>query len=85
MGMISKGERPVPQDLGAMLRKAIRESGLTRNALSELSGVRYAPLWRFLSNEDFDLRLKTASRLLAALGLHVEFRKTKQGKSRKVR
>jgi len=61
-----------------MLREEIRKSGLTRNALSELSGVRYAPLWKFMSDENADLRLKTASRLLAALGLRVEFRPIKR-------
>ena len=72
--MMTRGERHEAQDLGAMLRKAIRTSGLTRNALSELSGVRYAPLWKFMGDERVDLTLRSASKLLAALGLRVELR-----------
>jgi hypothetical protein len=76
--MIGKGEQGGAQDLGGMLRKAIRTSGLTRNALSELSGVRYAPLWKFMGDERVDLTLRSASKLLAALGLRVELRPAKR-------
>lgn len=73
------------QDLASMVRKAIRDSGLTRNALSELSGVRYAPLWKFMKDERVDLTLTSASKLLAALGLRVEFRSAKRMTSRRTK
>jgi len=81
--MIAQGKRRAAQDLGAMLRKAIRKSGLTRNRLSELSGVRYAPLWKFMADERVDVTLVTASKLLTALGLRVEFRPVRRRKTQK--
>lgn len=66
-----------------MLRAAIRESGLTRNRLSELSGVRYAPLWKFMGDDEADVTLTTASKLLAALELQIEFRPVRRGKARR--
>jgi len=76
--MIQRTEKRAVQDLGALLRKTIRDSGLTRNALSELSGVRYAPLWKFMGDDRVDLTLTSASKLLAALGLRVELRPAKR-------
>lgn len=76
--MIPRTEKRAGQDLAAMLRRAIRDSGLTRNKLSELSGVRYAPLWKFMGDERVDLTLASASKLLAALGLRVELRSAKR-------
>ena len=81
--MITRGPQRRIQDLAAMMRKAIRDSGLTKNALSELSGVRYAPLWKFMADERVDLTLATAGKLLAALGLRVEFRPIKPRKARR--
>ena len=76
--MIPRSQRRTGQDFAAMLRKAIRDSGLTRNRLSELSGVRYAPLWKFMADDRVDLTLASASKLLTALGLRVEFRPTRR-------
>ena len=81
--MIPRTEKHAGQDLAALLRKTIRDSGLTRNRLSELSGVRYAPLWKFMGDERVDLTLASASKLLAALGLRVELRPAKRRSARK--
>ena len=75
--------KPTGQDLGALLRDAISQSGLTRNKLSELSGVRYAPLWKFMADDGSDVTLTTASKLLAALELRVELKPPKSQKSRR--
>ena len=70
-------------DLAAMIRTARRDSGLTRNKLSELSGVRYAPLWKFMGDERVDLTLASASKLLTALGLRVELQPAKRKPARR--
>lgn len=79
--MIKKESGAPRQDLAGMLRVEIRKSGLSWNAVSELAGVRYGPLWRFMSDDSVDLRLETASKLLAALNLRVEFRSIKRSKN----
>jgi hypothetical protein len=66
-------------DLGKQVRKAILDSGLTRNRISEMSGVRYAGLWRFMADERVDLTLTSASKILSVLGLRVELRPLKRG------
>ena len=55
-------------DLGGLLRKSIRDSGLSLKQLSDESGVLYSSLWRIV-NDDADARLSTVSRLSVVLGL----------------
>lgn len=50
------------------LRKAIEKSGLTYYKLAQESGVDQVVISRFV-NRERDLRLETAARLAAALGL----------------
>ncbi|MEK6677034.1 MAG: hypothetical protein AABZ47_15450 [Planctomycetota bacterium] len=81
--MKPRSVNPIPTvNLGSQLRKAILDSGLTRNRISELSGVRYAGLWRFMADERVDLTLSSASKILTALGLGIEFKPISQGKKK---
>ena len=52
------------------LRKAVRDSGLTRYAVAKGEGVDVAALLRFMSGER-TLTLHTAGRLAAFLGLEL--------------
>ena len=58
-------------NLAAQLREAIRTSGLTRNRLAKLAGVRYSALWRFLEDDSRDPTLSTASKLCTVLGMRL--------------
>lgn len=64
-------KKPTPID--AALRKAMKASGLTHYALGKLAGVAPCTLDRFALPADDprhrDIRLETASKVAAALGL----------------
>ena len=77
--LIGMNKRP-QVDLGAQLRQAIRQSGLTRYELAKRSDVQYSALWRFLANPDNDPHLSTANKLITALGLRVELKPARQHK-----
>lgn len=64
-------------DLAAQLREAIRASGLTRNRLAKLAGVRYSALWRFLEDDSRDSTLSTASKICTVLGMRLTKPKTR--------
>jgi len=59
-----------PKPIDAALKAAITKSGLTHYALGQAAGVSPAQLDRFVAGER-DLRLGTAARLAAALGLEL--------------
>jgi len=62
-----------PQPLDVALRKAIKASGLTHYALAKEAGVQASQLDRFMMPADDprhrDLRLGTAAKIAAVLGL----------------
>jgi DNA-binding phage protein len=68
-------EKARPQPLDAALRKAIKASGMTHYALAKEAGVQASQLDRFMmpANDPRhrDLRLGTASRIAAVLGLEL--------------
>lgn len=64
-------------DLAVQLREAIRASGLTRNRLAKLAGVRYSALWRFLEDDNRDPTLSTASKICTVLGMRLTKPKTR--------
>lgn len=57
-------------DLAEQLRRAWRESGLSRYMLAKRSGVGYSIIHRFAAGER-DLKLQTASKLCDVLGLEL--------------
>lgn len=59
-----------PEMLADQLRRVIRESGRTAYRLAGDAGVDEAQVKRFLNGER-DLRLETAGKLCAALGLEL--------------
>jgi transcriptional regulator with XRE-family HTH domain len=58
------------EPLPAKLRAAIRNSGTTVYRVAQESGVSHPVILRFLSGER-DIRLATAEKLAAALGLQL--------------
>ena len=69
----ARAARPVPLDVS--LRKAIKASGLTHYALAKAAGVQASQLDRFMMPAEDprhrDLRLGTAARIAAVLGLEL--------------
>jgi len=61
---------PPPQTISEALRKAIEASGKTVHQLAIETGVSHTVIGRFLKGER-DLRLETADKLSAAVGLTV--------------
>jgi len=61
------------------LRRAIRESGLTRYAIAKASGVTEAALSRFMAGKS-GLTTGTLDRLAGVLGLEIVARKRRKGK-----
>lgn len=59
-----------PKPVDATLRAAIAKSGLTHYALGRAAEVSPAQIDRFVAGER-DLRLETAARIAAALGLEL--------------
>lgn len=59
------------KSLSDRLREAIRGSGKTVYRLAKESGVAHPIILRFLSGER-DIRLETANKLAATLGLRLE-------------
>lgn len=59
-----------PKAISDTLKAAIRSSGLTHYAVGKLAEVSPAQIDRFMSGER-DLRLETAAKLAAALGLEL--------------
>ncbi len=57
--------------ISAVLRKAIEASELSIHALAQASGVSHPIILRFLSGER-DIRLATADKLAATLGVRVQ-------------
>ena len=57
-----------PDSLATALRQAIRDSGQTVYQIAQTSGVSQIVISRFLSGQH-DIRLQTAGRLAAVLGL----------------
>ena len=55
-------------DIGVVLKKAIIDSGRTHYDIGKSAGVNTAVIDRFVSG-DRDIRVATASKLAAALGL----------------
>lgn len=66
-----------PADIAEQLRAAALNSGQTMYALAKGAGIDRAVMVRYL-NEDRDMRLTTAAKLAAYLGL--ELRPAKGGK-----
>lgn len=73
-------------ELANIIRAAFKRSGLSINRLSRQADVPYAGLHAFLTDDEADLRLATASKLCAVLGLKllpdpsVKAGKTKKGR-----
>ena len=59
-----------PRPIGTTLKAAISKSGLTHYALAALAGVTPSQIDRFMSGER-DLRLESAGKIAAALGLEL--------------
>jgi plasmid maintenance system antidote protein VapI len=57
--------------ISAVLKKAIQASELSMHAIAQASGVSYPILYRFVSGER-DIRLATADKLAATLGIKVQ-------------
>lgn len=73
-----KKERGIEEQL----QRAIEESGMSRYALSKLSGVDQGILSRFLSegrSKQKTITLSTAARLCRVLGLELKQTKKKRG------
>jgi len=64
------------QGLSSSLKTAIKKSGLSNYALSGLTGVDQSVLNRFMAGSR-DITLDTASKIAAALGGELKFRKGK--------
>jgi hypothetical protein len=62
----------MPKSLPDQLRAAIAESGLSLNSIATGAEIDYAALHKFYNNEDRGLRMDTASRLVAFLGLELK-------------
>lgn len=62
-------------DLGEQLRKAMQRSGLTRNQIARQADLSYAVVHGFSAGTK-DLRLSTASKIAAVVG--IEFKKSKR-------
>jgi transcriptional regulator with XRE-family HTH domain len=58
------------ESLPEKLRTAIRKSGKTVYRVAKESGVSHPVILRFMTGER-DIRLETAEKLAAALGLHL--------------
>ena len=61
------------KQLADTLRAAIRMSGLSANALAELTGVPQPTITRFLAGAD--MKLATAGKIAAYLGLELKRQK----------
>lgn len=59
------------ESLPNKLRAGIKQSGKTIYRIAQESGVAHPIILRFLSGER-DIRLETAEKLAATLGLHLE-------------
>lgn len=59
-----------PKPITTTLKNAIKASGLTHYAVAKLAGITPGQIDRFMSGER-DLRLETAGRIAAALGLEL--------------
>lgn len=66
-------------DLGAVIRAAFAESGLSRFELSRRAGVPYAGVHRFIGGLR-DVQLSTASKLCDALGLELRPARRRKGR-----
>jgi hypothetical protein len=74
---------PAPKtSLPDQLRLAIGESGLSCSALGRLAGVDHGQVLRFLQGTD--IRLETAGRICAALGLSLAAPARPRGRPRAV-
>ena len=72
-----KGKRKhQPTDLEKALRRAVKESGLTRYTVAKRAGVDVAVLLRFVSGQR-TITLQTAGRLADFLGLEIRSVKNK--------
>jgi len=64
-----------PPAIDTALRQAIKRSGLTHYAIGKAAGVQASQIDRFMMPADDprhrDLRLATAAKIAAALGLHL--------------
>jgi transcriptional regulator with XRE-family HTH domain len=71
----TKAIPPMTADIMAAVRgrivTAMREAGITRHGLSELSGVGYPIIWEIVQGERRDIYLSTLVRIADALGLTV--------------
>lgn len=64
---------PMTRTVADSLRKAIRDSGLSANALSQLTGVDQTLISRFLRGKD--MGIERASKIAAHLGLELKPKK----------
>jgi predicted transcriptional regulator len=63
----------MPKEMADSLRAAIRNSGQSASALARRTGVPQPTITRFLAGAD--MKLSTASKLAAHLGLELKSRK----------
>ena len=64
-------------DLDMMVREAAKKSGITQYRMAMDSGISHAAISRFM-NRNQTLTLRSASRLLAALGISVKLEKREE-------
>lgn len=62
-------------DLSKQLRRAIKRSGLTRNQIAKRTDLSYAIVHGFVAGTT-DIRLATASKIAAVVGVELRYRKT---------
>ena len=73
-------KKPQRTTLPEGLRQAVRNSGKTSYQLNEETGVNHGVILRFLKGER-DIRMETAEKLAAAVGLTVKVRAVKKKKA----
>ena len=71
----------IGKDLSRILREGIRASGMTRAELTRRSGLHYSAVHGFVGS-DRDLTLRSATKLLRALGLEATLRPVRRRKRR---
>ncbi len=80
--MYAEGEMNKPRNIEEQLRQAILGAGVSRYAMAKKTGVSEGILSRFVRGER-TLRLDTAARLAAALGLRLTDALPKQPKAKR--
>ncbi len=71
-------KKPKSDGLADLIRSAFADSGMSRFELGKRSGVSYSVTHRFITGER-SVRLETADKILAGLGLEARLAPTRKG------